>query len=98
MSQFSLVCSNDVQRSLGSSSYMAAKIIGSILFGVMSDKFGRKKVLVAASLLTAAVQAAPGHHAGPGHRRHHGSRQPRTLPQHLEQRLVRGAVTRCSDI
>lgn len=48
--------------------------------------------------VTAAVQAAPGHHAGPGHRRHHGSRQPRTLPQHLEQRLVRGAVTRCSDI
>ena len=51
VSQFSLVCSNDVQRSLGSSSYMAAKIIGSILFGVMSDRFGRKKVLVAASLL-----------------------------------------------
>ena len=51
MSQFSLVCSNDVQRSLGSSSYMAAKIIGSLVFGVLSDKFGRKKVLLGASLL-----------------------------------------------
>ena len=51
VSQFSLVCSNDVQRSLGSSLYMAAKIIGSLVFGVLSDKFGRKKVLLGASLL-----------------------------------------------
>lgn len=51
----------------------------------------------AASPVTAAVQAAPGLHAGPGHRRHHGRRQPSTLPQHLEQRLVRGAVTRWSE-
>ena len=58
VSQFSLVCSNDVQRSLGSSTYMAAKIIGSLVFGVLSDKFGRKIALLGCILVSSSASLA----------------------------------------
>ena len=58
VSQFDLVCGNDYLRSLGSSVYMGSKMLGSILFGLLSDKFGRKKMIVVSSLMVAVFGVA----------------------------------------
>ena len=46
VSQFSLVCSRDYYRSLSSSVYMASTMAASIVCGLLSDRFGRKRVLL----------------------------------------------------
>ena len=46
VSQFSLVCSRDYYRSLSSSVYMASTMAASIVCGFLSDRFGRKRVLL----------------------------------------------------
>jgi len=52
VSQFDLVCGNDYLRSLSQSLYMAGKMIGAIGTGILSDKFGRKRmVLVSAAMV-----------------------------------------------
>ena len=51
VSQFSLVCSNDWYRSVSSSVYMASKMGSSILWGLMSDKYGRKRSILLCSVL-----------------------------------------------
>ena len=59
MSEFSLVCSKDYYRSLSSSVYMASTMAASILCGLLSDMFGRKRmVLVLAVSLTLTGVAA----------------------------------------
>jgi len=50
VSQFSLVCGNDYWRSLAQSVYMFGIMIGAIGSGILSDKFGRKKICLAACL------------------------------------------------
>ena len=50
MSQFSLVCSNDYYRSVSSSVYMASKMGSSIVWGLLSDKFGRKRTILVCSV------------------------------------------------
>ena len=50
MSEFSLVCSNDGYRSVSSSVYMASKMGASIVWGLFSDRFGRKKGILACAV------------------------------------------------
>ena len=50
VSEFSLVCGNDGYRSVSSSVYMASKMGASIVWGLFSDRFGRKR-----AILTCAV-------------------------------------------
>ena len=51
-------CSNDYLRSLGNSLYMAAKMAGSLVFGLAADTLGRQKMIAAAALLLGAAGAA----------------------------------------
>ena len=51
VSQFSLVCGNDWYRSVSSSVYMASKMGSSILWGLASDKYGRKRSILLCSVL-----------------------------------------------
>merc|ERR550539_578388 len=50
VSEFSLVCSNDGYRSVSSSVYMASKMGASIVWGLFSDRFGRKKGILACAV------------------------------------------------
>ena len=50
VSQFSLVCSNDYYRSVSSSVDMASKMGSSIVWGLLSDKFGRKRTILVCSV------------------------------------------------
>ena len=50
VSEFSLVCSNDGLRSVSSSVYMASKMGASIVWGLLSDRFGRKKAILACAV------------------------------------------------
>ena len=50
VSEFSLVCGNDYQRSLSSSVYMGSKMAGSIVFGLLSDRFGRVRITMVAAI------------------------------------------------
>jgi len=50
VSQFSLVCGNDYWRSLAQSVYMFGIMVGAIGSGILSDKFGRKMICLAACL------------------------------------------------
>lgn len=49
-SQFNLVCGNDYLRSLSQSLYMAGKMVGALGSGMLSDKFGRKRMILIASI------------------------------------------------
>jgi len=50
-SQFNLICGRDYLKSLSKSVYMAGKMAGAIVSGVLSDRFGRARMLFLASLL-----------------------------------------------
>ena len=49
MSQFSLVCGNDLLRSTAQSLYMAGKMSGALVAGLLSDRFGRKRMVLGSS-------------------------------------------------
>lgn len=49
-SQFNLVCGNDYLRSVSQSMYMAGKMVGALGAGMLSDKFGRKRMILIASI------------------------------------------------
>merc|ERR1712106_509027 len=50
VSQFNLVCGNDYWRSLSQSIYMFGIMVGAVGSGLLSDRFGRKKITLAASV------------------------------------------------
>jgi len=50
VSQFSLVCSRDIWRSLTQSVYMVGKMVGAVGSGFLSDRFGRQRMLVISSI------------------------------------------------
>ena len=50
VSEFSLVCSNDGYRSVSSSVFMASKMGASIVWGLLSDRFGRKRAILACAV------------------------------------------------
>ena len=52
VSQFDLVCDNEYWRSLSQSIYMFGIMVGSIGSGLLSDKFGRKRMTLIAALGT----------------------------------------------
>ncbi|MEQ2267942.1 hypothetical protein XENORESO_012730 [Xenotaenia resolanae] len=54
--QWDLVCSKAGLNSLGSSIYMFGLLVGSVLFGAMADRYGRRFVL----LLSIALQTVLG--------------------------------------
>merc|ERR1719244_1826751 len=49
-SQFNLVCGNDYLRSTSQSLYMAGKMVGALGSGMLSDKFGRKRMILISSI------------------------------------------------
>ncbi|CAH1776009.1 unnamed protein product [Owenia fusiformis] len=52
VSEFDLVCGSNWKRALASSIYMTGFLLGAIIFGGLSDKFGRKPVLMFSIVLT----------------------------------------------
>lgn len=50
ITEFQLVCDDVVLDSLATALYMVGVLIGSVVFGIVSDKFGRKIVLIGSSL------------------------------------------------
>eukprot|EP00088_Acartia_fossae_P013335 TRINITY_DN16988_c0_g1_i5.p1 TRINITY_DN16988_c0_g1~~TRINITY_DN16988_c0_g1_i5.p1 ORF type:complete len:543 (+),score=70.92 TRINITY_DN16988_c0_g1_i5:58-1686(+) len=49
--EFNLVCSNDYLRSLSSALYMCGMMLGTLSSGVLSDLFGRKKVMIGTAII-----------------------------------------------
>jgi len=60
VSQFNLVCDRDYLRSMSQSLYMAGIMIGSFVSGLLSDRFGRKRItlLAATGLLISGLATA----------------------------------------
>jgi OCT family organic cation transporter-like MFS transporter 4/5 len=50
VSQFDLVCNKEYWRSLSQSLYMFGIMVGSFVSGILSDKFGRKKITLVAAI------------------------------------------------
>jgi len=50
VSQFNLVCERDYLRSMSQSLYMAGIMIGSFVSGLLSDRFGRKRITLLAAI------------------------------------------------
>merc|ERR1712012_575609 len=50
VSQFHLVCERDYLRSMSQSLYMAGIMIGSFVSGLLSDRFGRKRITLLAAI------------------------------------------------
>jgi len=50
VSQFNLVCDRDYLRSMSQSLYMAGIMIGSFVSGLLSDRFGRKRITLLAAI------------------------------------------------
>ena len=51
ITEFDLVCKKDYLVPLVNSFFMIGILIGSVLFGVLSDIFGRKNVLLSGNLI-----------------------------------------------
>ena len=51
MFQWDIVCDRSILGSISSSIYFAGMFVGILVFGVLSDKFGRKPTLFLATLL-----------------------------------------------
>ncbi|CAH1776013.1 unnamed protein product [Owenia fusiformis] len=52
VSEFDLVCGMSWRRALASSIFMSGCMVGAVIFGGLSDRFGRKPVLLVAIVLT----------------------------------------------
>jgi len=56
VTEFELVCDRAPLDGLATSIYMVGTMIGSVVFGIVSDRFGRKTVMVGCTLLSIAAQ------------------------------------------
>jgi len=56
VTEFELVCDRAALDGLATSLFMVGVLIGSVTFGIISDKFGRKKVMIGATLVAFTAQ------------------------------------------
>jgi len=56
VTEFELVCDRAALDGLATSLFMAGVLIGSVVFGIVSDKFGRKTVMISSTVLAFAAQ------------------------------------------